>query len=153
MPQSHKKRAVANQSRRTPISKTILLLAPTAVSVRKLVLRHDISLAAFHAGKGNGNLLAELVKTLYLTWYLQAAGFGAADHELYLKAERILDHAARNPHKNIWLIEAGDSVSISRLLDLCEHGRLDVRSARPPLQRARVELRRVDRRSVRSGKG
>jgi hypothetical protein len=119
MPKNRKKRAAANRSRRTPLSKT-MLLPPTAVSVCKLVLRQHIALAAFHAGKGNRNLLAELVKALYLTWYLQAAGFGAAERELYLEAERILDHAARNAHKDIWFIDAADSVSISRLLDLCE---------------------------------
>jgi hypothetical protein len=119
MPKNRKKPAVPNQSRRTPLSKP-MLLPPTAVSVRKLVLRHHIALAAFHAGKGNGSLLAELVKALYLAWYLQVAGFGAADRELYLEAERLLDHAARNAHKDIWFIEAADSVSISRLLNLCE---------------------------------
>jgi len=51
-------------------------------------------------------LLAELAKALYLAWYLQETGFDAADRELYLEAEGILDNAART--------QAGASGSLSQ---------------------------------------
>jgi len=86
--------------------------------VRELALRNHIALAAFRAGKGNGSLLAELVKALYLAWYLQEAGFGAFERELYLNAERILDRAARNASADIWFITADDIPPITQLLDL-----------------------------------
>jgi len=86
--------------------------------VRKLALHTHIALAAFRAGKGNGNLLAELVKALHLAWYLQEAGFDAADRELYLEAERILDNAATNASKDIWFIEPAESDPVIRILDL-----------------------------------
>src|SRR5476649_2009015 len=93
MSQNRKKSLVMSPSRRKPLNKT-MLLPHTTSNVRELVLHNHVALAAFRAGKGNGNLLAELAKALYLTWYLQEAGFDAADRELYLEAERILDNAA-----------------------------------------------------------
>ena len=45
-----------------------MLLPHTAGYVGELVLRNHVALAAFRAGKGNGNLLAELAKALYLAW-------------------------------------------------------------------------------------
>jgi hypothetical protein len=97
-----------------------MLLPHTASYVRGLVLHNHVALAAFRAGKGNGNLLAELAKALYLAWYLQEAGFEAADRELYLEAERILDNAARNASKDIWFIEPAQCNPVTRILDLHE---------------------------------
>lgn len=97
-----------------------MLLPHSATYVREQSLHWHLALAAFRVGKGNGDLLAELVKALYLAWYLQQAGFGAAKHELYIEAERILDAAARNASKNMWLIEAVDSLAITGILDLHE---------------------------------
>jgi hypothetical protein len=97
-----------------------MLLPHTVAYVQELVLHNHLALAAFRSGQGNGDLLAELVKALYVTWYLQEAGYGALGHALYIGAERILDHAARNASKGIWLIEANDCLPITRLLDLHE---------------------------------
>lgn len=119
MPQNRKKRLVIGRPARKPLGKT-MLLPHSAIYVRKVALRNHIALAAFRTGKGNGDLLAELVKVLYLTWYLQQAGFGAARHELYVEAERILDAAARGASKNFWLIEEADCSAITPLLDLHE---------------------------------
>jgi hypothetical protein len=67
MSQNRKKPPVMNPSRRKPLSKA-MLLPHTAGYVGELVLRNHVALAAFRAGKGNGNLLAELAKALYLAW-------------------------------------------------------------------------------------
>jgi hypothetical protein len=97
-----------------------MLLPHTASYVRELVLHNHVALAAFRAGKGNGNLLAELAKALYLAWYLQEAGFEAADRELYLEVEAILDNAARNSNNDIWFIEPAECGLVTRILDLHE---------------------------------
>ena len=97
-----------------------MLLPHPAAYVRDQSQHWHLVLAAFRAGKGNGDLLAELVKALYLAWYLQQAGFGVAKHELYLEAERLLDAVAKSAGKNIWLIEAADCLAITSLLDLHE---------------------------------
>jgi hypothetical protein len=119
MPQNRKKQPVGDWSPRKPRDKT-MLLPHSAAHVREQSLHWHLALAAFRIGKGNGDLLAELVKALYLAWYLQQAGFGAVDHQLYLDAERILDAAARNAGRNIWLIESADCLTITSLLDLHE---------------------------------
>ncbi|PRY04825.1 hypothetical protein [Paraburkholderia sp. BL25I1N1] len=119
MSQNRKKRPTGNQVRRKPLGKA-KLLPHTATYVREQSLRWHLALAAFQAGKGNGELLAKLVKTLYLAWYLQQAGFGALGRDLYLEAERILDAAARSATREIWRIAAADCGPITRLLDLHE---------------------------------
>jgi hypothetical protein len=119
MSQNRKKRLTLSRSRRKPLSKT-MLLPHTASYVHKLALHNHVALAAFRAGKGNGDLLAELVKALYLAWYLQEAGFDAAERELYLEAERILDKAARNASKDIWCIEPAECDPVTWILDLHE---------------------------------
>jgi hypothetical protein len=97
-----------------------MLLPYIVAYVRELVLHNHLALAAFRSGQGNGDLLAALVKALYVAWYLQEAGYGALEHALYLGAERILDFAARNASKGSWLIEASDCLPVTRLLDLHE---------------------------------
>lgn len=119
MSQNRKKRPTGNQARRKPLGKA-KLLPHTAQYVREQSLRWHLALAAFQAGKGNGELLAKLVKALYLAWYLQQAGFGALERDRYLEAERILDAAARGASRNIWLIAPADCAPITRLLDLHE---------------------------------
>ncbi|MFM0223890.1 hypothetical protein [Paraburkholderia dipogonis] len=119
MSQNRKKRPPGNQARRKPLGKA-KLLPHTTTYVREQSLRWHLALAAFQAGKGNGELLAKLAKALYLAWYLQQAGFGALEHDVYLDAERILDAAARSASKDIWLIAATDCAPITRLLDLHE---------------------------------
>ena len=119
MSQNRRKRPTGTQARRKPLGKA-KLLPHTAAYVREQSLRWHLALAAFQAGKGNGELLAKLVKALYLAWYLQQAGFGALERDLYLDAERILDAAARSASEDIWLIAAADCAPITRLLDLHE---------------------------------
>ncbi|WP_258168333.1 hypothetical protein [Paraburkholderia sp. BL21I4N1] len=88
--------------------------------MREQSLYWHLALAAFQTGKGNGDLLVKLVKALYLAWYLQQAGFGDAERELYLEAERILDAAAHGANKDIWSIATIDCPPIIRILDLHE---------------------------------
>ncbi|CAE6712000.1 hypothetical protein R69619_01139 [Paraburkholderia nemoris] len=147
MPQNRKKRPTIGQLPRKPLGKAMLLPHPAAY-VREQSLRWHLALAAFRTGKGNGDLLAELVKALYLAWYLQQVGFGAANHELYLEAERILDDAARNAGKNIWLIESADCLAITSLLDLHEQQLLSAPVHAVNEARARVaHFGKSDRRS------
>ncbi|WP_244201367.1 hypothetical protein [Paraburkholderia rhynchosiae] len=119
MPQNRKKSLSGNQPRRKPLGKAELL-PYTAAHVREQLLCWHLSLAAFKAGKGNGDLLAKLVKALYLTWYLQDAGFGAVKREVYLEAEGILDAAAHSASRDVWIIENADCRPIIEILDLHE---------------------------------
>jgi hypothetical protein len=97
-----------------------MLLPYPASYVRDRSLHWHLALAAFRTGKGNGELLAELAKVLYLTWYLQKAGFGERAQEDYFRAEKVLDITARISSKDIWLIDTEDCEPIVRILDLHE---------------------------------
>jgi len=119
MSQNRKKRPSGNQARRKPLGKA-QLLPHTAAHAREQALSWHLALAAFKAGKGNGNLLAKLAKVLYLAWYLQEAGFGTVEREVFLEAERILDAAASGASRDAWIIEADDCFSIITIFDLHE---------------------------------
>jgi hypothetical protein len=96
-----------------------MLLPPTAKSARALSLRHHLALAALKGGSGNGHLLTELIRVVYVAWYLQEAGFGATDLEHYLEAERTLASCgARAAGENIWQLDAADTSAIERVLAL-----------------------------------
>jgi hypothetical protein len=97
-----------------------MLLPHAASYVRDRSLHWHLALATFLIGKGNRHLLAELIKTLYMAWYLREEGFGETGIEDYLEAERVLAGTARISSRDIWLIEAADSVAIVRILDVHE---------------------------------
>ena len=71
-----------------------MLLPPKIESIRAQSLRGHLALEALRAGSGNGHLLSELIHVLYVAWYLQEAGFGAANAALYAQAERALERSA-----------------------------------------------------------
>jgi len=119
MSQNRKKRQSGNKARRRPLGKA-QLLPHTAAYVREQSLCWHLALAAFKTGNGNGDLLAKIVKALYLAWYLQEAGFGGVQREVYLDAERILDVAASCASRGVWVIESADCPPIIQILDLHE---------------------------------
>ena len=105
-------------SGRTASSKA-LLLPPTAESVRALSLRHHLALAALKVGSGNGPLLTELIRAVYVTWYLQEAGFGAIDPNHYVEAEQALARCGvRAAAENVWQLNHADTPVLERVLAL-----------------------------------
>jgi hypothetical protein len=70
-------------------------------------------------GAGNGHLLTDLVRVVYVTWYLQEAGFGATDLRHYQEAERTLASCgARAVRENIWQVDQTDTPTLERVLAL-----------------------------------
>lgn len=64
-------------------------------------------------------MLSELIHVLYIAWYLQEAGFGAADAMLYANAEQALEHsAARATGANVWRLDDAEALALERLLAL-----------------------------------
>ncbi|MFL9869516.1 hypothetical protein PQR67_35550 [Paraburkholderia fungorum] len=97
----------------------VALLPQTAKSARTQSLRHHLALEALKAGSGNGQLLTDLIRVVYVTWYLQLAGFHATDLEIYREAERVLARCgARGMEENIWKIDQSDAVAIEHVLAL-----------------------------------
>lgn len=97
------------------------LLQATAKSVRSLSLRNHLALATLGTSCGNGNLLSDLIRVPYVTWYLREAGFGAAGHAFFLEAEAALERStARATSDNAWQICETDKAVLKRLLALHE---------------------------------
>lgn len=95
------------------------LLPPTLESVRSLSLRNHLALAALRAGSGNGHLLSDLIRVLYLAWYLREAGFGAVDRLLFPEAAEALERsAARATADDVWQVGPDDAAILERLLAL-----------------------------------
>lgn len=96
-----------------------ILLPLTPQSIRERSLRGHLALEALRAGSGNGHLLSELIHVLYVAWYLQEAGFGTADAELYANAEQALERsAARATGENVWHLCDAEALALERLLAL-----------------------------------
>ena len=96
-----------------------MLLPLKLQSIRERSLRSHLALEALRAGSGNGHLLSELIHVLYVAWYLQEAGFGAADATLYARAEQALERsAARATGANVWRLDDAEALALERLLAL-----------------------------------
>lgn len=95
------------------------LLPQTAKSARTQSLRHHLALEVFKAGRGNGQLLTDLIRVVYVAWYLQSAGFGRTDLEIYREAERALARCgARGTEVDIWELGQSDRPALERVLAL-----------------------------------
>ncbi|KAA1014367.1 hypothetical protein FVF58_05775 [Paraburkholderia panacisoli] len=66
----------------------------TKQAVADISLANHLALAVCRKGQGNVHLINELNRVVYLTYYLQEAGFGDAPVDLYRRAEAALDQAA-----------------------------------------------------------
>ncbi|MFM0356492.1 hypothetical protein PQR12_23605 [Paraburkholderia nemoris] len=114
----NKKKSNRHASGRMTANKAVLL-PQTDKSARAQSLRHHLVLEALKVGSGNGQLLTDLVRVVYFTWYLQSAGFGATKLEIYLEAERALARCgARGMEEDIWQLGQSDSPALERVLAL-----------------------------------
>lgn len=96
-----------------------MLLPPTAGSVRALSLRYHLALAALRAGEGNGYLLSELIRVLYVAWYLHEDGYGQPAMGLFADAEAALDgSASRAAREDTWHLEPRECEAVEKLLAL-----------------------------------
>ncbi|MFM0371070.1 hypothetical protein [Paraburkholderia aspalathi] len=96
-----------------------VLLPQTEKSVRTQSLRHHLALAALKVGSGNGHLLTDLIRVVYVAWFLQSAGFGTIEPRHYVEAERALARCgARGVRDHIWQLEQSDTLAIERVLAL-----------------------------------
>jgi hypothetical protein len=101
---------------RPPLSKEMLL--PMARKrMREESTAYHLALAACRSGQGNGYLINELVRTVYLTWFLQRSGFGDEPIEHFriveYAVEAALSHADRTGE---WHLDEDAVPSLERLL-------------------------------------
>jgi hypothetical protein len=103
---------------RKPLSKSALLPMP-ARSARELSLAHHVALAACRGGRTNRHQINELVRSVYMAYYLQRMGFSELPCEGYEQAEAALEDAFAVAAKCAkWVISEQDAPVIERLLAL-----------------------------------
>jgi hypothetical protein len=103
---------------RKPLSKS-LLLPMAAHSAREMSLAHHLALAACRGDSGNRHQINELVRSVYMAYFLQRMGFGEASFECYEHAEAAFENALAVAAKSAqWIISEQDAPVIGRLLAL-----------------------------------
>jgi len=104
--------------RKPPLTKSALLPMP-AQSARELSLAHHLALAACRSDSGNRHQINELVRSVYLAYFLQRMGFGDMPFECYKHAEAAFENALAVAAKSArWMISEQDAPVIERLLAL-----------------------------------
>ncbi len=101
-----------------PLSES-LLLPMSAHSAREMSLAHHLTLAACRGDSGNRHQINELVRSVYMAYYLQRMGFGEVPFECYAHAEAAFENALAVAAKCAkWIISEQDAPVIERLLAL-----------------------------------
>jgi hypothetical protein len=90
-----------NRSRgraRRPLTKALLLpLDRSSASERSLSCH--LALVACRDGHGNSHLVNELMRAVYLSWYLQRAGYGNQPVEQFKIAEYAVENTLAHAHE------------------------------------------------------
>ena len=103
---------------RKPLSKS-LLLPMSAQSAREMSLAHHLALAACRGDSANRHQINELVRSVYMAYFLQRMGFGDIPFECYEHAEAAFENALAVAAKSArWMISEQDAPVIERLLAL-----------------------------------
>ncbi|WP_233852898.1 hypothetical protein [Paraburkholderia sp. HD33-4] len=88
-------------------------------SAREQSLSYHLALAVCRDGHGNGHLFNELIRVVYVAWFLQQAGYGNERVECYKMAEYSVEAALELADRlNEWIL-AEDAIPVfERLLAL-----------------------------------
>ncbi|HMC44808.1 MAG TPA: hypothetical protein VKJ77_05730 [Caballeronia sp.] len=90
-----------------------------AQSARELSLAHHLALSACRGDRANRHQINELVRSVYMAYYLQRMGFGEVPFECYEQAEAALENALAVAEKCAkWVTSEQDAPVIERLLTL-----------------------------------
>jgi hypothetical protein len=76
-------------TRGAPLTR-VQLLPITPATARAFSLKYHLALVAMRHGRGNADLASELIKTLYLTYFISEKGRLDPSIATYLKAEAVL---------------------------------------------------------------
>ncbi|WP_172172388.1 hypothetical protein [Paraburkholderia elongata] len=94
-----------------------MLLPMTRQAASDISLANHLALAVCRKGQGNAHLINELNRVVYLTYYLQEAGFGSAPVDLYRRAEAALDQAGgRAQCDGVWQVSAEVASMLEEIL-------------------------------------
>ena len=89
----------------------------SAPSAREMSLAHHLALAACRGESANRHQRDELVRSVYVAYFLQRMGFGDLPFECYERAEAASENAFGVAAKSgRWIISEQDAPVIERLL-------------------------------------
>jgi len=111
-----KRKSTRSSVIRKPLSKSALL-PMSAQSARELSLAHHLALVACRGDHANRHQINELVRSVYMAYYLQRMGFGEVPFECYEHAEAAFENALAIAAKSAKLtIHEQDAPVIERVL-------------------------------------
>ncbi|CAE6845318.1 hypothetical protein R75461_07223 [Paraburkholderia nemoris] len=109
-------RQTRNKPGRKPLTKEMLLPLP-AVKVRALSLANHLLLAAIHSGHGNLDVVKNLIRVLYLAYFMLDGAQGQRDLDVFRNADAVLEHTtARAEQAQGWTLTEEDHGVLERLL-------------------------------------
>ncbi|WP_250500993.1 hypothetical protein [Caballeronia sp. GAWG1-5s-s] len=126
--------------RRSPLTRAQLLpIAPA--TARVFSLKNHLALVAMRNGRGNAALASELIKTLYLTYFVSETDRLDPPFATFLKAETVLRACIRDSETaDAWGIADDQCEAIEAVL--CAH---DTQLASAPLHQIEVAKGRLER--------
>ncbi|WP_250475081.1 hypothetical protein [Caballeronia sp. GAFFF1] len=125
--------------RRSPLTRTQLLpIAPA--TARVFSLKNHLALVAMRNGRGNADLASELIKTLYLTFFVCKKDRLDPPMATFLKAETTLRACIPSDTSGAWGIADDQCEAIEAVL--CAH---DTQLASTPLHQIEVAKARLER--------
>lgn len=105
--------------RKRRFTKTMLLPIPTSVAQMRSMRAH-LALASLECGHGNGDLAAELIRSIYITWFLVSDG-PDVEADLFTAAEagmqRCLDNVVV---EKCWRVDEPGARVLGRVLCLLD---------------------------------
>lgn len=126
-----------------------MLLPMTRRAASDISLANHLALAVCRKGQGNAHLISELNRAVYLTYYLQEAGFGNASVDLYRRAEAALDQAAgRAQCDGVWQVSAEVASMLEEILAI--HDQQLTAAATRHVIEAKARFARLNRSNHRS---
>jgi hypothetical protein len=111
-----------NKSRNARVHKPLtkaLLLPMDRASASEQSLANHLALVACRSGHGNGHLVNELMRAVYLSWFLQRAGYGTCPAEQFKVAEYAVEATLSHAHeRGEWRLPVETIVDFEALLAL-----------------------------------
>ena len=125
--------------RRAPLTRD-QLLPITAATARAISLRHHMALVAMRNGRGNADQASELIKSLYLTYFICAKDRLDPSITTYLQAEAVVQACIHDSvPADAWRIAEDQCEAIEAVL--CVH---DAQLASTPHHRIEEAKSRLD---------
>jgi hypothetical protein len=96
-----------------------MMLPLSSQTLMDISLANHLALAVCRKDQGSVHLLYDLIRTVYLTYYLQRGGFGDAPLDLYRSGETALKEAAvRADRDGVWGVGEEATVILGEILSL-----------------------------------